>query len=67
MTEKKYTKEQLRQQMCEQLNFISEIADSMQDSLERGDNMGVVLGIEELQARIESVEKKFEQYEDAEE
>ena len=67
MTEKKYTKEQLRQRMCEQLNFISEIADGMQDSLERGDNMGVVLGIEELQARIESVEKKFEQYEDAEE
>ena len=53
--------------MCEQLNFISEIADGMQDDLERGDNMGVVLGIEELQARIESVEKKFEQYEDAEE
>lgn len=67
MTEKKYTKEQLRQRMCEQLNFISEIADCMQDDLERGDNMGVVLGIEELQARIESVEKKFEQYEDAEE
>ncbi len=67
MTEKKYTKEQLRQRMCEQLNFISEIADGMQDDLERGDNMGVVLGIEELQARIESVEKKFEQYEDAEE
>ena len=67
MTEKKYTKEQLRQQMREQLNFISEIADGMQDDLERGDNMGVVLGIEELQARIESVEKKFEQYEDAEE
>ena len=67
MTEKKYTKEQLRQRMCEQLNFISGIADGMQDDLERGDNMGVVLGIEELQRRIESVEKKFEQYEDAEE
>lgn len=67
MTEKKYTKEQLRQQMREQLNFISEIADGMQDDLERGDNMGVVLGIEELQARIESVDKKFEKYEDAEE
>ncbi len=67
MTEKKYTKEQLRQRMCEQLNFISGIADGMQDDLERGDNMGVVLGIEELQWRIESVEKKFEQYEDAEE
>ena len=67
MTEKKYTKEQLRQRMCEQLNFISEIADGIQDDLERGDNKGVVLGIEELQARIESVEKKFEQYEDAEE
>lgn len=53
--------------MCEQLNFISGIADGMQDDLERGDNMGVVLGIEELQWRIESVEKKFEQYEDAEE
>lgn len=67
MTEKKYTKEQLCQQMREQLNFISEIADGMQDDLERGDNMGVVLGIEELQARIESVDKKFEKYEDAEE
>ena len=67
MTEKKYTKEQLRQRMCEQLNFISGIADGMQDDLERSDNMGVVLGIEELQWRIESVEKKFEQYEDAEE
>lgn len=67
MTEKKYTKEQLRQQMREQLNFISEIADGMQDDLERGDNMGVVLGIEELQARIESIDKKFEKYEDAEE
>lgn len=67
MTEKKYTKEQLRQRMCEQLNFISGIADGMQDDLERGDNMKVVLGIEELQWRIESVEKKFEQYEDAEE
>lgn len=67
MTEKKYTKEQLRQRMCEQLNFISEIADGLRDDLERGDNKGVVLGIEELQWRIESVEKKFEQYEDAEE
>lgn len=67
MTEKKYTKEQLRQRMCEQLNFISGIADGMLDDLERGDNMGVVLSIEELQWRIESVEKKFEQYEDAEE
>ena len=67
MTEKKYTKEQLRQQLREQLNFISEIADGMQDDLERGDNMGVVLGIEELQVRIESVDKKFEKYEDAEE
>ena len=67
MTDKKHTKEQLRQRMCEQLKFISEIADGMQDDLERGDNMGVVLGIEELQARIESVEKKFEQHEDAEE
>ncbi len=67
MTKKKYTKEQLRQRMCKQLNFISEIADGMQDDLERGDNMGVVLGTEELRWRIESVEKKFEQYEDAEE
>lgn len=67
MTEKKYTKEQLRQRMCEQLDFISGIADGLKDDLERGDNMGVCLGIEELQDRIEIVEKKFEQYEDAEE
>lgn len=40
MTEKKYTKEQLRQRMCEQLNFISGIADGMQDDLERGRQHG---------------------------